>query len=332
MGFFADIAAEVCQGIARTQAPVPVRQDTPRTQGTTPVPQSTAHIQKSAPVPQNVAHAQEPIPVPQNVPHAQEPAPAPQSVPHAQEQVPVPQAPVPEQPVPEAVPLSAEPAQESPVPSEPPTIDLTPTANKEEETERRKAHEAAEAKRKAEFEARQAEKKAARQAQLDRLASMSDADIMEASIGRVSADTEKLTRRNMKEAVAEHIQEKCREDASFARLVMHPAKTMVNCFQFINRRAKAYAEQEMKDNGIARTGVYGLDVPDGLCYQWAEDYFNDPDVKEDHENDEKFVPKPYVPSAQKTSAAKTAKKKPEQKKPAAPKTGSAGFEQMSLPL
>ena len=319
MGFFADIAAEACQGIARTQAPAPGRQDAPRAQGTTPVPQSTAHIQKPAPVPQNVVHAQEPIP-------------APQSVPHAQEQVSVARAPVPEQPVPEAIPLSAEPAQEPPTTSEPPTIDLTPAANKEEETERRKAHEAAEAKRKAEFEDRQAEKKAARQAQLDRLAAMSDADILAASMERVSADTEKLTRRNMKDAVAEHIRAKCRENAAFARCVMHPSKTMINCFQYINRKAREYAEQEMKDNGVARTGVYGLDVPDGLCYQWAEDYFNDPDVKEDHENDEKFVPKPYVPSAQKTSAGKTAKKKPEQKKPAAPKTGSAGFEQMSLPL
>lgn len=222
------------------------------------------------------------------------------------------------------------PAQKSKSPAEPPTIDLTPAASKEEETERRQAYEAAEAKRKAEFEARQAEKKAARQAQLDKVSAMSDADIMEASIGRVSADTERLTRRNMKEAVAEHIQKKCREDATFARRVMHPAKTMMNCFQFINRRAKAYAEQEMKDNGIARTGVYGLDVPDGLCYQWAEDYFNDPDAKEDHQDDEKFVSRPYVPPAQK--ASKAAKKKPEQKKPAAPKTGGAGFEQISLPL
>ena len=320
MGFFAEIAAETARyGMPRTQAPAPVRQDTPRTQGTTPVPQSTAHIQKPAPAPQNVAHAQEPIP-------------ALQSVPHAQEQVPISQAPVTEQPVPEVIPLSAETTQEPPAPTEPPTIDLTPAANKEEETERRQAHEEAEAKRKAEFDARQAQKKVARQAQLDRLAAMSDADIMEASIGRVSADTEKLTRRNMKEAVAEHIRAKCRENAAFARCVMDPAKTMVNCFQYINRCAKAYAEQEMKDNGIARTGVYGLDVPDGLCYQWAEDYFNDPDAKEDHKDDEKFVSKPYVPPAKKASAAKTTKKKPEQKKPAASKTGSAGFEQMSLPL
>ena len=81
------------------------------------------------------------------------------------------------------------------------------------------------------------------------------------------------------------LQAKCHEDTAFATLVMDPAKSMVNCFQYINRKAQEYAEQEMKDNGIQRTGVYGLDVPDGLCFQWAEDYFNDPDAKEDHQND-----------------------------------------------
>lgn len=28
---------------------------------------------------------------------------------------------------------------------------------------------------------------------------------------------------------------------------------------------------------------YGCDIPDDLCYQWAEDYFRDPDAKEDQE-------------------------------------------------
>lgn len=53
----------------------------------------------------------------------------------------------------------------------------------------------------------------------------------------------------------------------------------------------------------------GGDVPDGLCYQWAEDYFNDVDVKEDKDKEDEFVPKPYVsgytpPSAKKKDASK----------------------------
>lgn len=219
------------------------------------------------------------------------------------------------------------PAQKPKSPAEP-TIDLTPKVGAKDNEDRKRAHEDAEARRKADFDARQAAKKAARQAQLERIAAMSDADILTASLERVSTDTEKLTRRNMKEAVAEHIKTKCRDDAAFARLVMHPAKTMINCFQYINRRAREYAEQEMKDNGTPRTGVYGLDVPDGLCYQWAEDYFGDPNVKEDQQDDEKFVPKPYMPANKAPKAKVDAKT--EKKEPAGQKSENVAFEQMSL--
>ncbi len=43
---------------------------------------------------------------------------------------------------------------------------------------------------------------------------------------------------------------------------------MFFCFHYINRVAKDYLQQEMKDNGIKpENGVYGGDVPDGLVYQ-----------------------------------------------------------------
>lgn len=222
------------------------------------------------------------------------------------------------------------PAAEPDTPAEAPAAAIsldagTPKADDTDDATARQAHEAAEVKRKAEWEAKQAEKKAVRQTQLDRIAAMDSAELLAASVERVAADTERLTRRNMKEAVAEHIQTRCREDSSFARLVMDPAKSMVRCFQYINRQAQAYAEQEMKDNGVERTGVYGLDVPDGLCFQWAVDYFNDPDAQEDHEGEEKFVPRPYV------GKSKPAKPK-EAKKPvraeAKSKAGVSG--QMSL--
>lgn len=53
-------------------------------------------------------------------------------------------------------------------------------------------------------------------------------------------------------------------------------------------------------------------MPDDLCYRWAEDYFHDPDAKEDKQDEERFVPEPYVPS-HKVSKAAPAKKKPEEK-------------------
>ncbi len=199
-----------------------------------------------------------------------------------------------------------------------------------DDTAARQAHEAAEAKRKAEWDAKQAEKKAARQAALDRIGKMNRNELLKASVERVAADTERLTRRNMKEAVAEHVQAKCREDASFAMLVMAPEKSMIRCFRYISRQAQKYAEQEMKDNGIERTGVYGLDVPDGLCFQWAEDYFRDENAEEDHKDDEKFVPNPYVSTNRKAAKSKTDKKPSPAAKPKAEKPKAPGMEQLTL--
>lgn len=185
------------------------------------------------------------------------------------------------------------------------------TAN---EDEKKKAHEEAEAKRKADFDARQAAKKAAEQEQLDRLAAMSDDEVMAATMKRVSTDTEKLTRRNMKECVAEYIQTMCIEDPAFARKTMHPRKSMIRCFQYISRKAWDYIQDELKANGIqpgpGQQG-YGSDIPDDLCYQWAVDYFNDPDAKEDHEEEEKFVPKPYRGSTSKPKSKSKDKTKKE---------------------
>ena len=189
------------------------------------------------------------------------------------------------------------------------------------EDDKKKAHEAAEAKRKADWEARQAEKKAAEQEQLAKLETMSVEELLAASMKRVSTDTEKLTRRNMKECVAEYIQTMCIEDPGFARKVMHPRKSMIRCFQYISRKAFEYIQDELKANGFKpgpEQQMYASDIPDDLCYQWGVDYFNDPDAKEDHEEEEKFVPKPYIGgTASKGKSGKTAKGKTGDKKPAA---------------
>ena len=217
----------------------------------------------------------------------------------------------------------------------------------DEETERAR-HEAAEAERKAEWEARQQAKKDALKKQQEELAGMSDAEVVEKSMKRIRADTEKLTRRNMKDCVAEYIQTLCLEDTQFARMTMNPRKSMIHCFQYISRKAWKYVQNEMKADGI-RPGTgqqgYGCDIPDDLCYQWAEDYFRDPSVKEDEdEEEEKFVPKPYAGKAgskaetQKATKKKTAAQKAPAQKPAgkkaekpAEKAGQEDDGQMSFP-
>lgn len=203
--------------------------------------------------------------------------------------------------------------------------DATPA---QDDTEKRKAYEESEAKRKAEWEAKQKAKKQAEEAVIQKLNSMSDEDVITASTARIGTEVERLTRRNMKECVAEHIQELCRKDTAFARRTMHPRKNMIRCFKYINRMAKEYVKQEMADNNIQPDGgMYGTDVPDWLCFQWSVDYFNATGVLEDQEKEETFIPKPYAGTSTKpTKKAKKTEKKPkkQQNKP------SNGYEQISL--
>ena len=156
-----------------------------------------------------------------------------------------------------------------------------PQAEEAEEARKKAEFDAAEAKRKAEWETKQAQRKLREQQELDRLAAMSDDDVMQASMNRVSQDTERLTRRNMKLCVMEDVQTECLADPAFARLVMNPKKKMVNCFHYINRKAR--------------------------------EYFRDADAKEDAESEEKFVPKTYngkTPKAGKKEKSKKTEPKP----------------------
>lgn len=199
-----------------------------------------------------------------------------------------------------------------------------------DDTAKRKAYEAAEARRKAEWDAKQLEKKQAEAEALKKLQNMSDSDVISVSTQRISTDVERITRRNMKECVAEHIQALCRKDATFVRKTMHPKKSMINCFKYINRQAKEYVKQEMEDNGIKQDNDgYGCNAPDGIVYQWVEDYFNDPNAKEDTEKEEKFMSKPYTGAAKpKNAASKT--KKPAKKKEEKRSEQSGNYEQMTL--
>lgn len=189
------------------------------------------------------------------------------------------------------------------------------------EEQKRKEHEEAEAKRKAEWEAKKQAKEEEILFAWENATALDDEALAAASSKRVGDDSERLTRRNMKQCVTEMIQIFCHEDLDLARQVMHPRKNMVNCFRYITRKAKEFVLQEMKDNDIKpdREG-YGSDVPDDLCYQWAKEYFFDMEAPEDKDpNEEQFVPKPYVGKTTTSKVKKkTEKKKPEPKKVEAP--------------
>lgn len=209
-------------------------------------------------------------------------------------------------------PSEDEPAEEAPV------EEALPEDNEEQ---KRKEHEEAEAKRKAEWEAKKQAKEEEILFAWENATALDDAALAAASSKRVGDDSERLTRRNMKQCVTEMIQIFCYEDLDLARQVMHPRKNMVNCFRYITRKAKEFVMQEMKDNDIKpdREG-YGSDVPDDLCYQWAKEYFFDMDAPEDKDpNEEQFVPKPYVGKTVSKPKKKAEKKKPEPKKVETPK-------------
>ena len=180
----------------------------------------------------------------------------------------------------------------------------------EDDDAKRKAHEAAEAKRKAEHEAKFAERRAQEQAERDRVAALTDDAAMQEAMSRVSKGFEQLTRRNMKDCVSEYVQTMCVSDPVFSRKVMNPVKSMPNCVKYINNKAREFVKKEMEDNDVKpdQNGIYGSDVPDDLVYQWAVDYFNDPNAKEDEREDEKFTPKPYYGGKSSTKSKKDKEK------------------------
>ena len=204
------------------------------------------------------------------------------------------------------------PSDEAPAEEAPPEED--------NEEQKRKEHEEAEAKRKAEWEAKKQAKEEEILFAWENATALDDEALAAASSKRVGDDSERLTRRNMKQCVTEMIQIFCHEDLDLARQVMHPRKNMVNCFRYITRKAKEFVLQEMKDNDIKPDSEgYGSDVPDDLCYQWAKEYFFDMEAPEDKDpNEEQFVPKPYVGKTVSKPKKKAEKKKPESKKVEAP--------------
>ena len=210
-------------------------------------------------------------------------------------------------------------AAASEVPSKEPAAESVAKTEAEQEdpaaaeAEKRRRHEEAEAKRKAEWERQQAEKRTAEQAALAKIEQMSETELVKASMERMKKETERLTRRNLKECVSEYVQTLCLSDPAFARMVMHPRKSMAHCLQFINRKAREYLLAEMKDNGMEPqpNGIYGGDVPEDTCYDCAEEYFRDANAKEDEVMKETFVPKAYM------SAAAKNKRQPKKEKPAA---------------
>lgn len=178
-------------------------------------------------------------------------------------------------------------------------------ANKISDKDARAAHDAAEKERKERWEAAQREKEAMINKRLQEIAAIDEESAIHQSIQLVDTQGERITRRNMKMCVIEYLKDYSRQHPDFAKKLLNPRKNLINCFRYITRHACEYIRKEMEtDIGFAlnqdiKCGYeYGEDVPDDLCYQWAIDYVNDPDAKEDKEPKEIFKPKPYTGTKQ----------------------------------
>lgn len=108
-------------------------------------------------------------------------------------------------------------------------------------------------------------------------------DMAAASVQRIREEIERITRRNMKDCVAAHLAQLCAGDPALARNVLSPQKSLAKCFRYISRKAREYAEQERADGDVTDAGLYGCDIPDDIVYQWAVDYFNDPNADKEPE-------------------------------------------------
>lgn len=180
------------------------------------------------------------------------------------------------------------------------------------EAEKKKAFEEEEAKRKADFDAKKAKRDEEIQVEWEINTMMTTEDLIEAAKSNIKTTVERITQRNMKESVAAYIIELSKNSEKLSRNILHPKKSITNCFKYINRKARAYLEEQMKLTGEKpdKNGVIGIDIPDNLCYRWAEEYYSSTDIDEDYAEDEKFVPRSYKPSyTPKTTKNATSKKK-----------------------
>lgn len=193
------------------------------------------------------------------------------------------------------------------VPSEP---QKTP---EQTEAQKKAAFEAEEAKRKAEFDAKKAKKDEEIQIEWEINTMMSPEELFAKAKDTLSVGIERITQKSMKECVGAHLIAVSQQQEVIARHIFHPEKSLVNCFRYINRKAKEYLEEYMKltDEKQDKNGVIGIDIPDNLCYQWAEEYFSYTNIPEDHEDEEKFVPRTYRPTTTTKATKKTAPKKKE---------------------
>lgn len=88
----------------------------------------------------------------------------------------------------------------------------------------------------------------------------------------------------MTEQVQAYLEQHASEDEVFAYKMRNPKKSIKNCIKFIAQKAMAYMEKHKEEYEMENG--YGGDVPDEICYGWANHYYDENDLEVDMTEEE----------------------------------------------
>lgn len=103
---------------------------------------------------------------------------------------------------------------------------------------------------KAEFDAKKAARGKKFRIEWEMNTMLSTDELLKQAENNIATGVERITRRNMKESVAAYIIELSRKNENLSRNILHPKKSVANCFKYINIKAREYLEEDMKLTGM----------------------------------------------------------------------------------
>lgn len=89
----------------------------------------------------------------------------------------------------------------------------------------------------------------------------------------------------MTEQVQAYLDKHASEDAAFAEKMRNPRKTIQNCIKFIAQQAQKYMEKHKEEYEMER-GLGG-DIPDEICFGWANHYYDESGLEIDMTEEER---------------------------------------------
>lgn len=89
----------------------------------------------------------------------------------------------------------------------------------------------------------------------------------------------------MTEQVQAYLDKHASEDAVFAEKMRNPRKSIKNCIKFIAQKAQEYMEKHKEEYEMDRG--FGGDIPDEICFGWANHYYDESGLEIDMTEEER---------------------------------------------